>query len=477
VAHNQLFNPHDTIHGSTTGETYVFNQDTILAINIALAAGRPLLVSGPPGSGKSSLAAAAARVLGWRYYEHRLSASSAPHELLYTFDMTRRGLDAQERRKGSAYLNNYNYLNPGPLWWAFDRKSAKRRGAPEGVEVLVEAIEPFSRQVHVRVDQGVVVLIDDVDRTSPELTEALLQVWASRSFHVEEVGLQVAAEGADRDLLILATGEERELSAALKRQCIVHTLSSPTMEKLLEIAVAHGFGDDTVRVHEVAAILVDRAQAAGWPGPSIGQFLDALRVTRNLALQPDTPEWYIAVLPQLALDEALANQFDHRPSIAGIGPPSRACRVFLCHSSGDKPDVRKLYRRLREEGFDAWLDEENILAGQDWNDEITTAVHAADLVIVCLSKASIGKTGYVQREIHMVLDLADEQPEGRIFLIPARLEECDVPSRLSRWQWVDLFSPDGYNRLFAAVWSAAQSLGLPPTAGELTARRRAERSG
>jgi hypothetical protein len=75
---------------------------------------------------------------------------------------------------------------------------------------------------------------------------------------------------------------------------------------------------------------------------------------------------------------------------------------------------------------------------------------------VCLSKASIGKTGYVQREIRMILDLADEQPEGKIFIIPARLEACEVPDRLSRWQWVALYRPDGYERLFAALASIVQ---------------------
>jgi hypothetical protein len=56
-------------------------------------------------------------------------------------------------------------------------------------------------------------------------------------------------------------------------------------------------------------------------------------------------------------------------------------RIFLCHSSGDKRRVRRLYHRLREEGFDPWLDEENIVAGQDWDAEIKKAIRATDLVI------------------------------------------------------------------------------------------------
>jgi formylglycine-generating enzyme required for sulfatase activity len=136
----------------------------------------------------------------------------------------------------------------------------------------------------------------------------------------------------------------------------------------------------------------------------------------------------------------------------------RVLRVFLCHSSGDKPAVRELYQCLCAEGIDAWLDEEKLLPGQDWPLEIPKAVRASDVVIVCLSKKSVTKTGYVQKEIKFALDVADEQPEGAIFLIPARLEECDVPDRLSRWQWVNLYEARGQERLMRALRARAAEL-------------------
>jgi hypothetical protein len=126
-------------------------------------------------------------------------------------------------------------------------------------------------------------------------------------------------------------------------------------------------------------------------------------------------------------------------------------QVFLCHSSGDKVKVRELYRRLTADGFRPWLDEEDLLPGHDWQREITLAVKNSDVVIVCLSQASVTKAGYVQREIKVALDVADEQPEGTIFLIPLRLEECEVPQRLCRWQWVNLFEPSGYEKLVRAL--------------------------
>jgi len=126
-------------------------------------------------------------------------------------------------------------------------------------------------------------------------------------------------------------------------------------------------------------------------------------------------------------------------------------KVFLCHSSSDKPRVRALRRSLLDGGIEPWFDEEDILPGQDWELEIRKAIRASDVVLVCLSRTSVSKVGYLQKEIKHVLDVADEQPEGTIFLIPVRLEPCEVPERLCRWQWVDLFEEAGYPRLLRAL--------------------------
>lgn len=138
----------------------------------------------------------------------------------------------------------------------------------------------------------------------------------------------------------------------------------------------------------------------------------------------------------------------------------RPLRVFLCHSSGDKPSVRDLSKRLRDEGIDAWFDEDKLLPGQDWKHEISKSLRTSDAVIVCLTRRSVGTAGYVQRELKEALDLSDEQPEGTLFLIPVRFEPCDVPERLRRWQWVDYFEEGGYARLRSALRMRSDQLGL-----------------
>lgn len=137
----------------------------------------------------------------------------------------------------------------------------------------------------------------------------------------------------------------------------------------------------------------------------------------------------------------------------------RQLRVFLCHASQDKPAVWKLHRYLKQHGISPWLDQADLLPGQDWEVEIPKAIFTSDVILVCLSKNSVNKEGYVQKEIAFALDKAMEKPEGVIFIIPVKLEECDVPKRLSRYQWVDYYKSDGRKRLLMGLSLRAQSLG------------------
>lgn len=138
-------------------------------------------------------------------------------------------------------------------------------------------------------------------------------------------------------------------------------------------------------------------------------------------------------------------------------------RVFLCHSSADKPEVQALYRRLTDDGFVPWLDETDLLSGEHWELGIQEAVRAADYFVVCLSNAAITRAGYVHKEIKLALDVADRRPEGSIYVIPVRLEDCPMPERLSHLHRVDLFAENGYDRLTRTLSKATS----PPPHPEL----------
>jgi len=146
-------------------------------------------------------------------------------------------------------------------------------------------------------------------------------------------------------------------------------------------------------------------------------------------------------------------------------PTSRKLRVFLCHASQDKPVVRDLYRRLAAEPWiEPWFDEENLLPGQDWNLEIEKEVRRTDAVIVCVSRTSVAREGYIQKELRKVLDIALEKPEGAIFILPVKLEDCDLPWKLRGTQALDYFPASdrtvAYERLKRSLQIRKDHLGI-----------------
>src|SRR5947209_1949610 len=105
----------DALADSRTGGVYVFSERIRLAIQVALATGRPLLVRGDSGWGKSSLAAASARYLGWKFYEEVITSRTQARDLQWNVDLLRRLNDAQAHKLDQDWKR---YVHPRPLWWA-----------------------------------------------------------------------------------------------------------------------------------------------------------------------------------------------------------------------------------------------------------------------------------------------------------------------------------------------------------------------
>ena len=140
-------------------------------------------------------------------------------------------------------------------------------------------------------------------------------------------------------------------------------------------------------------------------------------------------------------------------------------RIFLAHANEDKPRVKDLYHRLKADGFSPWLDSEDLIPGQNWRTEIPKAIKSAAIFLACLSSQSINKHGYVQQELRRALSAYGDRPPGKIYLIPARLDDCQIPElefpelglKLRDLHWVDLFEADGFQKLVKAVqFSLAQ---------------------
>jgi TIR domain len=132
-------------------------------------------------------------------------------------------------------------------------------------------------------------------------------------------------------------------------------------------------------------------------------------------------------------------------------PSDSGLQVFLCHAKEDKVKVRELHKWLKAKGHRPWLDEVSIAPGKNWLLEIQQAIRESHVILVCLSSHSVRKHGVVQREIKLALEAASERPEDEIFIIPCKLEECDIPIGLRHWQWVDLFKREGRKNLEASL--------------------------
>ena len=136
---------------------------------------------------------------------------------------------------------------------------------------------------------------------------------------------------------------------------------------------------------------------------------------------------------------------------------SKERRVFLCHAHSDRETVHNLYARMLESGVHAWLDTENLQPGQNWQREIRKAILKSDVVIVCLSREFNKNHGYRHEELKIALEKAALLDADDVFIIPVRLEKCDMPESLSHLHRVDLFAAGGYRKLIRALLKLEES--------------------
>ncbi|HET6976133.1 MAG TPA: MoxR family ATPase [Pyrinomonadaceae bacterium] len=266
----------------TKEPVYEYTTEIELAVNVALATGRPLLVRGPSGSGKSSLARSIAHKLGWRYYEFNVTSRTNAQDLLWTFDSVQRLNDAMD--SNTPMKDRSEYLKPGVLWWAFDRESASK----------FKSSEPFSPQPD---SVGSVVLIDEIDKAEPDVPNNLLIPVGSLWFPVDEIDQQVKASTEHPPLIVITTNDERQLPSAFLRRCVVQKLTAPLELRLKAIAVKH-FGERNDTLYEaLAKEIVEAAKNGERPEPNAAEFLDAVWACISLQVRPPkdgqkpTEEW------------------------------------------------------------------------------------------------------------------------------------------------------------------------------------------
>ncbi len=137
-------------------------------------------------------------------------------------------------------------------------------------------------------------------------------------------------------------------------------------------------------------------------------------------------------------------------------------KVFLAYVLEDQAHVTRLFDQLREAGFDPWVDHRKLLPGQNWPRAIERAISVSDFFVACFSRRAISKKGRFHAELRYALDCASHTPLDEVYFIPVRLDECDVPARITREiQYVDLF-PDwdkGFRRVVSSMKRQMSSAG------------------
>jgi hypothetical protein len=129
----------------------------------------------------------------------------------------------------------------------------------------------------------------------------------------------------------------------------------------------------------------------------------------------------------------------------------RLTRIFLSYAREDLKKVEQIYDALKAAGFDPWLDVRDILPGSQWITAIQKAILKSDFFVTCISRNSVNKRGFIQREIQTALEIYEEQLASDVYLLPVRLEETRVPKILSKYQWIDVFLPNGIDKLITTI--------------------------
>jgi len=289
--------PETSLHlpklGSWPESTHLFEDQHGYALMAAEAAGRPLLLRGEPGTGKSQLARAAAVATGRLFLSVVVNARTECEDLQWKFDAIARLGEAQIMASvpDSERLNRLEparFLSPGPLWWALNWHSAKAQfnfcsNPSDAIPEQPENWQP---------GKGSVLLIDEIDKADTDLPNSLLETLGNGDFKLPYLGRSVCRESTvPPPLVIITTNEERELPAAFVRRCLVLPLTLPdNKDDLLEFLCKRGkvhFGtkcSPEVRQRAAELLLEDRsAVEAGQPRPGQAEYLDLLRAITNMA--------------------------------------------------------------------------------------------------------------------------------------------------------------------------------------------------
>lgn len=286
----------DNLGDQRLNPVYVLTEDIILAVNVAMVTNRPLLVRGPSGTGKSTLARCVAHSLNSPYYEEVITSDTQANDLMWKIDYLNRLHDAQSGIKEKA-MDIGEYIIPGPLWWAFEPDTAHTQDKKARTQQQSDNNEAEATGKTDKTDKTgrPVVLIDEIDKANPDVPNNLLVAMGSLFFNVKELNQDVSAKADNAPLIFITTNEERDLPLPFLRRCLEIKIEYPSIARMNEIAAAHFCDPETItNLNEVISFIVDFIAPKNREKnieASPAEVLDALTAYQKLGITLGSEDW------------------------------------------------------------------------------------------------------------------------------------------------------------------------------------------
>lgn len=235
-----------------TSHQYISTPEIDITLKLALNLNRPILIEGPAGTGKTSVATSMAEALKWKLYRIQCYEGITVESVIGEFDYKRQLLHIELER-----MKHQSPMNPPSVENIFSRDFFIER------PLFLSFIE----------DEPNVLLIDEIDKSDEEFEAFLLEALGERQLTIPELGTFQASN--DQQIVILTSNSSRDLSEPLRRRCLYLYIDFPTQEREQKILAVHtGNNFDEPLIKSIAGIIHQIRKYDLRKTPSIAEAID-----------------------------------------------------------------------------------------------------------------------------------------------------------------------------------------------------------
>lgn len=252
------------LHRAFEEQGYICEKDLVVTVYLALKLGKPLLVEGAPGVGKTEIAKVLSRIFNTGLIRLQCYEGLDENKALYEWNYQRQLLKIQLlKESGACEMAERDLFGP---------------------EYLLE--RPLLKAI--RSEEQVVLLIDEVDKVEDEFEAFLFEVLSDFQVSIPELGTLAARQVP---IVVLTSNGERELSDGLKRRCVYLFIDYPSVEKEVRILQVKAPEAGERLANEVAqAVHFIRANLEIRKKPAISEAIDWARALVALGADSLGPE-------------------------------------------------------------------------------------------------------------------------------------------------------------------------------------------